>query len=205
MRSTNFLALTALVALTMSGPVSAKAPQSAEACSSCHNENGVSQDENIPTIAGASAFFLENQLLMFKEEARPCAAEEFDEEEHGGVAKNHCALAKDLSEAEIGELSAYFADQPFQSAEQKVDEDLAGMGAQIHEQRCEKCHSNAGSLALDDAGMLAGQWKKYLISTLQDYKKGERWQPEKMKPAIESLSDKDIKALAEFYAREGNK
>ena len=58
---------------------------------------------------------------------------------------------------------------------------------------------------LDDAGILAGQWKGYLISTLQDYKNGDRWQPEKMQPATTALGEKDIQALAEYYAREGKK
>lgn len=205
MRSTTSLILATLAALAMSTGVFAQAPSAVEDCASCHNKNGVSDDESIPTIAGASAFFLENQLLMYQESARPCAKEEFSESEHDGIAEDHCALSKQLSEDEIIELAAYFADQPFQSADQTFDEDLAKVGAQIQEQRCAKCHSDGGSLALDDAGILAGQWKAYLISALNDYKNGERWQPEKMGPAIEALSEQDIKALAEYYAREGNK
>ncbi|MCR8916176.1 cytochrome c-553 [Marinobacter panjinensis] len=205
MRSITSLILAALAALAMSAGVFAKAPPAAEDCASCHNKDGISEDEDIPIIAGASAFFLENQMLIFKEGARPCAKEEFGEEEHDGIAEDHCDLAKALSEKEITELAAYFAEQPFKSADQKVDEELAGMGAQIHEQRCEKCHSDSGSLALDDAGILAGQWKAYLVRTMQDYKNGDRWQPEKMQPAMEALSEKDIQALAEHYAREGKK
>jgi len=134
----------------------------------------------------------------------------------GGVMAFHAVL-RALRKSDIGKVvpgiaepindvfAAYFAEQPFESADQEVDEDLAGMGAQIHEQRCEKCHSDGGSLALDDAGILAGQWKTYLVRTLQNYKNGERWQPEKMQPAIEALGEKDINALAEYYAREGKK
>ncbi|WP_404362790.1 c-type cytochrome [Marinobacter sp.] len=203
MRSATCLIFATLAALMMSAGVFAEAPSTAEDCASCHNKDGVSDDEDIPTIAGASAFFLENQMFVFKEGARPCAKEEFGEEEHEGIAEDHCDLAKDLSEKEITELAAYFSDKPFQSADQKFDADLAKMGAQIHEQRCEKCHSDAGSLALDDAGILAGQWKAYLVRTMNDYKKGDRWQPEKMQPAMEALSEKDIRALAEYYAREG--
>ncbi len=205
MRSITPLFLATLAALAMSTGVFAEAPSAAEDCASCHNKNGVSDDEDIPTIAGASAFFLENQMLIFKEGARPCAKEEFGEGEHEGIAEDHCDLAKELGEKEITELAAYFADQPFESADQKVDEDLAGMGAQIHEQRCQKCHSDGGSLALDDAGILAGQWKAYLVRAMQDYKAGDRWQPEKMQPAMEALSENDITALAEYYAREGKK
>lgn len=205
MRSTTSLILVTLAAVAMSTGVFAQAPSAVEDCASCHNKNGVSDDEHIPTIAGASAFFLENQLLMYQEAARPCAKEEFSESEHEGIAADHCELTKELSENEIIEIAAYFADQPFQSADQTFDEDLAKRGAQIQEQRCAKCHSDGGSLALDDAGILAGQWKAYLISAMNDYKNGDRWQPEKMGPAIEALSEQDIKALAEYYAREGNK
>lgn len=205
MRSTTSLILAALAALTMSVGVFAKTPAAAEDCASCHNKNGISDDEDIPIIAGTSAFFLENQIFIFREDARPCVEDKFGEEAHKGIAEDHCDLVKEMSENDITELAAYFAEQPFESADQEVDEDLAGMGAQIHEQRCEKCHSDGGSLALDDAGILAGQWKTYLVRTLQNYKNGERWQPEKMQPAIEALGEKDINALAEYYAREGKK
>ncbi|AXS84209.1 c-type cytochrome [Marinobacter sp. Arc7-DN-1] len=205
MRSTTSLIPATLAALAVSAGVFAGVPSAAEDCASCHNKNGISDDEDVPIIAGASAFFLENQMFIFKEGARPCGTEEFAEEAHKGIAESHCDLAKQLTEKEFTELAAYFADQPFESADQKVDEDLASMGAQIHQQSCEKCHSDGGSLVLDDAGILAGQWKGYLISTLQDYKNGDRWQPEKMQPATTALSEKDIQALAEYYAREGKK
>lgn len=203
MPSTTSLILATLAALAVSTGVFAEAPSAAEDCASCHNKNGVSAEEDIPTIAGASAFFLENQMFIFKEGARPCAREKFGEEEHKGIAEDHCDLAKELSDKQIAELAAYFADQPFESADQQVDEDLASMGAQIHDLRCQKCHSDGGSLALDDSGILAGQWKAYLVRTMQDYKAGDRWQPEKMQPAIEALSENDIMALAEYYARTG--
>ncbi|MBA1148109.1 c-type cytochrome [Ectothiorhodospiraceae bacterium WFHF3C12] len=183
----------------------AEAPEVAKPCVQCHGETGNSDEAEIPRVAGASAFFLENQLLVFGEEARPCAKEEFDEAEEKPPAGDHCALARDLSDEEIAELAEYFSSQEFVPVDQPVDAQLAELGAKIHDQRCDKCHSEGGSLALDDAGILAGQSKAYLMEQLQDYKAGERWQPEKMQPQMEELSEEDMKALVEYYASQGQK
>ena len=178
-------------------------PQAVEqTCSNCHGNDGLSDDDDIPIIAGASAFFLENQLLIYQEEARPCAAGEFEEVQEVD-AESHCALAATLSEDQVVEIAAYYSEQPFQPAEQPVDQALADSGESIHNRSCDKCHTDGGSLDLDDAGILAGQWKPYLIEQMKHFKEGSRWQPEKMQPEMEGLSEDDIKALAEYYASQG--
>lgn len=182
---------------------SAELPAAAEDCTSCHNEDGISDDDKVPTIAGPSDYFLENQLAVFAAAARPCVDEYF-EEEADEVGENHCVIAENLSDDEKAEIAAYYASQPFAAAEQEVDEELAAEGGSIHEAKCDKCHSEAGTLTLDDAGILAGQWKHYLMHQFKYYRDGERWQPEKMEPAMD-LSDEEMKALAEFYASEGLK
>lgn len=197
------LAAGAILWLPLSA-TAAEAPESAETCVSCHGDNGVSTEDEIPIIAGASSFFLENQLMIYQKEARPCVAEEFGEEEHDDVdAKDHCALVADFSEDRIAELAGYFAEQSFEPAEQSFDKELAKKGESIHQRSCDKCHAQAGTLKLDDAGILAGQWKPYMLKQLRHYKEGERWQPEKMEPKMTELSEEDIKALAEYYASEG--
>ena len=184
------------------------APEAADACFECHGDKGINKDGDkagIPTIAGASAFFLENQLLIFQKEARPCVKEVFEEADEDLAVESHCGLAKELSEKEVKKLADYFASQDFVPADQAVDQKMARIGRKIHKQRCDKCHAAAGSLAIDDAGILAGQWKPYMLDQLQYYKKGKRWQPKKMKPKMEELDNRDIQALAEYYASQGDK
>lgn len=197
------LLLGVFAAALFAAPATAAAPDTAETCADCHGDDGVSSDGEIPTIAGASAFFLENQLFIFQEEARPCAAGVFEDKDEQPAADDHCALAKELSEDQILELAEYYAGMPFAPADQPVDQALADKGAAIHERSCDKCHTEGGSLELDDAGILAGQWKPYLLDQLEAYKAGERWQPEKMQPQIEELSEADMKALVEYYASQG--
>lgn len=181
----------------------AEIPDAASECAVCHNDDGISDKEEVPTIAGASAYFLENQLAVFAGEARPCEADYFEQESEIDAA-DHCAIAESLSEDEQIEVAGYFSEQPFKPAQQSVDAELAGKGASIHEANCERCHSDAGSLALDDAGILAGQWKHYLIEQFEYYKADKRWQPEKMKPEMD-LGEDEMNALAEYYASEGLK
>ena len=197
------LLLGAFAAALFAAPATAAAPDTAETCADCHGDDGVSSDGEIPTIAGASAFFLENQLFIFQEEARPCAAGVFEDKDEQPAADDHCALAKELSEDQVIALAEYYASQPFQPAEQPVDQALADSGESIHNRSCDKCHTDGGSLDLDDAGILAGQWKPYLIEQMEYFKAGKRWQPEKMQPEMEGLSADDMKALAEYYASQG--
>ncbi len=42
-------------------------------CNHCHGDNGVSQWEDVPTIAGIDAFGHADALFMFRDEDRPCS------------------------------------------------------------------------------------------------------------------------------------
>lgn len=172
-----------------------------DSCATCHNDNGVSTDAAVPTLAGNAAFFIENQLFVFAEGARPCAADYFAAKTEV-AAENHCALVAEFPEDKISNIGAAYEGMEHLSFEQDFDADLAAAGEAIHNSACEKCHSDAGSVMEDESGILAGQPKPYLIAQLKHYRADERPPTEMQKPA-HGLSDADITALAEFYAREG--
>lgn len=197
---TRFNGMTLLAAAMMaaSAGLSAGVP---DGCATCHNDNGVSTDEAVPTLAGNAAFFIENQLFMFAEGTRPCAADYFAANTEV-AAENHCALVAEFSEDKITEIGAAYEGMEYVSFEQDFDADSATAGEAIHNASCEKCHSDAGSVMEDESGILAGQPKTYLIAQLKHYRADERPPAEMQKPA-HGLSDADITALAEFYAREG--
>ena len=186
-----------LFACATSTALGAAAPESAKGCGDCHGEHGVSTRNEIPTIAGASAFYIEGQMTAYQKEARPCP--KVDKTDKSGKS-DMCEVAKKLSAAQVKEVAAYFAGEKFVAAKQPADAELAAKGKSIHEIRCESCHSEGGSVADDDAGILAGQWKGYLEEAMKEFRDGKRTQPEKMKPKTEGLSDADYKALFEYYA-----
>lgn len=143
-----------------------------------------------------SEFYLEGQMQAYQKGQRPCA--------HSGKT-DMCTIAKGMDSGQVKEASTYFSGLKFVAAKQTSDAALASKGKALHAASCEICHSDGGSQAADDAGILAGQWKPYLLSTLKEYHDGKRVMPDKMKPQISKLSDGDIAALAEFYASEGSK
>ena len=77
---------------------------------------------------------------------------------------------------------------------------LATAGAAVHNEHCDRCHSDAGMNVDDEAGMLGGQWMGYLETTFAEYAAGEREQPNKMKEKMDLLSDDDVTALLHYYA-----
>lgn len=205
MRKTiNYMArlATSAVFLTGMGMAMAGAPDAAETCITCHGKDGVSEKSKLPTISGASDFYIENQLALFSEGARPCVADYF-EKTADAASEDHCAEVEALSEDDRLAVAAYYSEQPFVAAKQDIDDGLADTGQSVHEANCARCHTEGGGLALDDAGILAGQWKCYLIGQLKAYKAGERWKMDSGLSPIKDLDRDEMKALAEFYAREG--
>lgn len=185
--------LTTVLAIGLAGTAAADVDAIAAGCAGCHGDNGVSQDTAIPTIAGLSEFYHADQLFFYRDGDRPCGAANAD-------GQTMCTVAADLSDDDIDAIAAHFAEMAFAAAEQDFDAELAAAGEIIHERDCGMCHSDGGSNADDDAGILTGQWAGYLGQTFASYRSGEREMPAPMKKKIDALSDDDVKALVNFYA-----
>ena len=169
-------------------------------CNDCHGDNGVSQWDDVPTIAGLAEFVHIDALFVYQEEARPCAESEFRQGDTSRAPTTMCAIAQELSEEDIEAIAAAYAELPYASAKQEFDADLAAAGEAIHSKNCDRCHSDAGMNAEDEAGILGGQWTGYLRKTFAEYAAGEREQPKKMQEKLEGLSADDIEALLNYYA-----
>src|SRR5665213_4269471 len=69
--------------------------EKAELCAACHGDNGISQTENIPSLAGQQDQFIQWQLVFFR----------------SGARKNEQMqqIAEQISNEDIRTLGAYFA------------------------------------------------------------------------------------------------
>jgi len=152
-------------------------------CMACH---GVAENETAPNIAGMSAKYIAGSLKKFKENKRPCDS-------------GMCGMAAELSDEDMDDLGQQFAAEKFVRAEQAFDAALAEKGKAIHVKNCEKCHSENGSKADDNSGILAGQKMAYLRSQLDFVLSGQRTVHKKMKPRIERLSKDEIEAVINYY------
>ena len=171
-----------------------------ESCAACHGKDGASTESDVPTIAGYSAQYIIDSMAAYKKKQRPCPATKFRSGAKKGQPTDMCKTAGELSDDDAKAVAKYFAGKKFVRAKQPFDAALAKKGKQLHDVHCEKCHSEGGSLADDDAGILAGQHKQYLAEAFKEYASGKRPMPEKMKPKIEKLEKSDFDALLNFYA-----
>jgi cytochrome c553 len=161
----------------------------AELCTACHGEGGISQTENIPSLAGQPDQFIQWQLIFFR----------------GGSRKNEQMqpIAEQVSNEDIRALGAYFATlTPPKATTPDDNPDLSKKGAQAAAgRRCASCHTDsyAGTKAV---ARLAGQREKYLVKALHDYKSGVRsgGAGAAMTDVAYPLSEEEITALAHYLA-----
>lgn len=165
-------------------------------CAACHGDEGNSSDGKVPSIAGFSKDGLIEMMNQYKSGDRK--GDKYTPK--GGEETDMNVVTKDMSEDDIAAVSEFFASKAFKPAEQAADATLAATGAKIHEDSCEKCHSDGGKSSEDDTAILAGQWKPYLESEFGKFSAGSRDMPKKMKKKFSALSDDDKKALLEYYA-----
>jgi sulfide dehydrogenase cytochrome subunit len=170
-----------------------------EVCANCHGKGGASSESSVPVIGGYSTEFLVNNLKAYKNKDRDCPETEYRTGSKKGTKTDMCKMVNDMSDDDMQKVAQYFAKQKFVRAKQKFDAELARKGKEIHEMSCEKCHSQGGSVAKDDAGMMAGQWMPYLRQAIEEFNAGKRPIAKKMKYKMEDLNKDDFEALVNYY------
>lgn len=175
-------------ALLGGGPLSAAPTASmlADTCAGCHGTDGASVGPATPNIAGLSETYFTDTMLAFKNDER------------AGTVMGR--IAKGYSEEEIKLMAGFFASKPMASTSQELDAAKVAAGEKLYGKNCSKCHDENGSLADDDAGILASQWLPYLAYAMEDFKAGTTEMPKKMKKKVDALSDDELDALLQFFA-----
>jgi cytochrome c553 len=183
-----------LLAVIVCGPSAraadiAAGKEKAELCVGCHGDNGISQTENIPSLAGQPDQFIQWQLVYFR----------------AGTRKNEQMqpIVEPLNNDDIRNLGAYFAQlTPPKASKPDDNPDLSKKGAQAATgRRCASCHTDtyAGTKAV---ARVAGQREEYLLKALHDYKSGVRsgGGQAAMADVAYPLSEEEIEALAHYLA-----
>lgn len=187
-------------AILLCSPTGAEVAEILDQCDDCHGTDGVSTESDIPSIAGVSAFIIEEYMFEYRDGVRPCRESKYRLGDTERAATDMCVVAKELSEDEISEIAEFYGSKKFVAATQEFDAAKAARGAKIHKRDCKKCHSDGGSYADDDAGILAGQWMPYLEQVFVDYATGERGMIEdKMKQKTDALDAESTEALIHYY------
>ena len=162
-------------------------------CASCHGADGNSLVPMYPKLAGQHAEYTTKQLKEFK----------------SGIRKNPimAGMVAALSEQDMAELGAYFANQKPTLGNGKG----SALGRKLYFggdasrgiTACIACHGTSGK-GMAKAGFpaVANQSVEYLTAQLTSFKAGERDNDRNsiMRNVTKRLKQKDIEALAQFMS-----
>lgn len=163
------------------------------ACVSCHGAAGNSTITQNPRLAGQHEAYIAKQLLNFRTPER-----------NNPVMS---PMAKALSDEDVHNIAAYLAAQAPKpgAAKNKETIDLgkhiwrAGIAAK-NVPACAGCHSPNGAGIPAQYPRLAGQHQDYTVAQLTNFRSGARSNSVQMTAIAERLSDKEIKAVADYMA-----
>jgi len=167
----------------------AGAQERLQLCAACHGEGGNSVNPEVPSIAGQPQLFLENQLILFREELRR--------------SDPMAPVVKGLKDAEIVKLAEHFSKLPAKAMESgAADPSLMKIGKEKASQlRCGVCHLSDFS-GQKQMPRLAGQRERYLANEMRAYRDNKRAGGDTIMAAtLYGVSDADISALAHFLSR----
>lgn len=169
-------------------------------CAACHGVDGNSPTSANPILAAQGSEYLFKQLTEFKAvDGKPAVR---NNAIMGGMT---AALTVD----DMKDLALYFSQQKRKPAS-AIDEKLVAAGKSIWRKgdfdrgvpACAGCHGPTGAGVPAQYPRLAGQYAEYTDLQLKNFRSEERSNdPEKMMRTIaDKLSDKQIKALADYIA-----
>jgi cytochrome c553 len=165
-------------------------------CQGCHGVDGNSTDGQIPKLAGQYDEYIIKQMRNYQEGTR-------SHEIMNG-------MAAPLSDKDLADIAAYFADQPIMKGkEAKPNETgeklfLHGNISQMV-MTCAYCHGKTGKGLDPSTGMypvIGGQHKAYLLKQLKDFREDDRINSPNaaMNKTLKALSDSELESLAEYIS-----
>ena len=192
------LALTALAVALAAGNVPAPGAdleagrKKAEPCAACHGRDGNAAIPGTPSLAGMPAFYTHWQLIMYRDGRRR--------------DPQMSPFAINLGDADMADLSAYYAAQPPRRRPAAIDAARAAAGRPLAEvQKCTSCHGPE-LMGQQAVPLLAGQDFDYLLRRLRGYKAKTTSDLDGMMTMVaQPLTDADIENLTHFMASVGSK
>jgi cytochrome c553 len=159
-----------------------------ETCAACHGKEGVSEIENVPSLAGQPDIFVQYQLVFMRDGQRKVEAME--------------EVAKKLSDENIRDLGAYYAALPPPPAFPDVHKvNAEKVTALMQLRHCDSCHKPDYS-GQGETARLAGQRPEYIVKALSDFRAGAR-RGRGMGAMMEvsvTLHDEDMDMIAAYLA-----
>ena len=187
-----WIAASLFLGLLVVGPAAAEEDKYAairetlDTCFACHGPNGVSDDPQIPVLAGQHMYYTYVQLKDFKAERR--------------VSPVMIEFVSILTKEEMRAIATFFSEQEWPNIGYSANPARARKGevATIAGQ-CVQCH-RGGYEGNSGTPYLAGQHAAYLEKTMLDFKSKARANAAAKSSLMKSYSAEQISSIAEFLA-----
>ena len=193
------LALAVVTPLAAAQPAAVKADPakgqalSTQVCGACHTADGSRGAPANPIIAGQHSEYLVKQLHEFKSGKR-----------NNPVMKG---FASTLSDDDMRHVAAFYASKSAKPGFAK-DKELVRLGERIWRggiadkqvPACSGCHSPNGAGIPAQYPRLAGQHADYLDAQMVAFRSGLRANSAQMNQIAARMSDREIKAVADYAA-----
>jgi cytochrome c553 len=158
----------------------------AEPCAACHGPGGNSTIAGTPSLAAMPAFYTHWQLIMFRDGRRK--------------DPQMTPVAANLSDADLADLSAYYAAQPATPRPATPAAPPADARAVADAYHCTSCHG-PDLMGQNLAPRLAGQDPDYLVKRLRGYKARTTSDLDGMMTMVaQSVKDEHLEMLARYFA-----
>jgi len=182
--------IAAAAVASLSGPVvhAETVKERAAVCFACHGDNGLSQTENIPSLAAQQPGYVLVQLFMFREKLRDFAPMN--------------EVAKPLSDDDLRAFADFIAALPKPPPPAEAVDAGRMQRAQllVQQNHCASCH-NPDFSGRDNIPRIADQREDYLVKTMTEYKNNTRHGYEAtMAEVLNPVSPDQIADLAYYIA-----
>jgi cytochrome c553 len=162
-------------------------------CAACHGADGNSGTPANPKLAQQHPDYLVKQLQEFKNGKRPSPVMQ--------------AFAAQLSDADMKNIAFWLASQKAKTGFAK-DKELVALGERIYRggigerqvAACAGCHSPNGAGIPSQFPRLAGQHADYTEAQLKAFRDGPRKNSLQMSQVAARLTDREMRAVADFIA-----
>ncbi len=174
-------------------PDLAKGEEKAQVCATCHTADGTRGSPANPILQGQHPEYLAKQLAEFKAGKRVNAV--------------MSGMAAMLSDDDMKNVAAFYASKQAKPGFAK-NKDLVLLGEKIYRggiaakqvPACAGCHSPTGAGIPAQYPRLGGQHADYAEAQLTAFRAGTRANSAQMTSIAARMSDKEIKAVADYVA-----
>lgn len=161
-----------------------------ETCAACHGPNGVSPNQEVPSLAAQPDIFTQWQLVYMRDGTRKVDAME--------------EVVKTMTDGDIRFYGAYFASlpPPGPAHPRPKDAENGEVLNLMKPRRCANCHDDTMA-GKGEIPRLAGQREDYLVKAMRDFRQNVRRGRGQavMVELVSTLTENDIKLLAEYLSR----